>query len=187
MELQHVNVKIYVDGDLQIDPERFIEVFHRWVAEQSTDELLIDVADYRHVPAGPGVVMVGHKADYAMDNAGSRFGLLYNRKAPLEGSNECRLHQALKSAADTCRLLEAEFDREGPLKFNRHEFAIIINDRALAPNTDDTYNSCKTEIESFLTTTLGHEQFSLELQSDDPRCRFTVIVKLVRPLDFAGL
>ena len=187
MELQHVNVKIYVDGDLQVDPERFIEVFHHWVAQQSANELLIDVADYRHVPAGPGVVMVGHEADYAIDNARSRFGLLYNRKAPLEGSNESRLRQALKSAVDTCRLLEAEFEQEGPLRFSRHEFAIIINDRALAPNSEDTYQSCKAEFESFIKTALGHDQFSLERESDDPRCRFAVNVKLGQPLDFTAL
>ena len=187
MELQHVNVKIYVDGDLEVDPERFIDVFHRWVAEQSAQELLIDVADYRHVPAGPGVVMVGHEADYAMDNAGGRFGLLYNRKAPLGGSNEDRLRQALKSAAHTCRLLEAEFEQDGLLKFSRYEFEIIINDRALAPNTDDTFNSCKAELHSFLKTALGHDQFNLERQSDDPRCRFAVTVKLGQPLDFAAL
>ena len=55
MNVQHVNVKFFVDGELNVDWERFIEVFHVWVAEQSTDELLIDVADYRHVPMGPGL------------------------------------------------------------------------------------------------------------------------------------
>ena len=94
MELQHVNIKIFVDGDLQVDLQRIIEVFHRWTAEQSMDEMLIDVADYRHVPAGPGVVLVGHEADYGLDNAGNRQGLLYNRKASIEGSNADRLGQA---------------------------------------------------------------------------------------------
>ena len=64
MNVQHVNVKFFVDGELNVDWERFIEVFHVWIAEQSTDELLIDVADYRHVPMGPGVILVGHEEDY---------------------------------------------------------------------------------------------------------------------------
>ena len=42
MNLQHVNVKIFVDGPLTVDLERFINVFHRWTAEQSLDELLIE-------------------------------------------------------------------------------------------------------------------------------------------------
>ena len=105
MELQHINVKIYVDGDLAIDPAAFIDVFHEWVREHTLDELLIDVADYRHVPAGPGVMLIGHEGDYSMDNAGDRWGLRYNRKAAVDGSNDDRLRQALCSAVRACQLL----------------------------------------------------------------------------------
>ena len=91
LNLQHVNIKFFVDGELTADLEQFINVFHRLVAEQAMDEMMIDVADYRHVPAGPGVVMVGLEADYAIDQKDGRYGLRYNRKAPLEGSNQDRL------------------------------------------------------------------------------------------------
>ncbi len=45
MELQHVNVKIFVEDDDAVDPERFIGAFHRWIRDRVLDELLIDVAD----------------------------------------------------------------------------------------------------------------------------------------------
>ena len=186
MDLQHVNAKIYVDGDLTVDLERFIEAFHRWVAEQSMDEMLIDVADYRHVPAGPGVVLVGHEADYAMDNAGNRWGLLYNRKAPLDGGNHDRFRQALRSAANACQLLETLFEAEGQLKFSRREFALFINDRALAPNTPDTYAACKPELEGFLKGLLGHEHFNLAHDAE-PRRRFGVIVSVAQPFDLDAI
>ena len=66
MNLQHINVKIYVEDDSAVDLSRFIDVFHSWIKQQLLDELLIDVADYRHVPAGPGVILIGHEADNAM-------------------------------------------------------------------------------------------------------------------------
>ncbi len=184
--LQHVNVKIFVAGDLAIDLARFIEVFHSWTAEQSMAELLIDVADYRHVPNGPGVVLVGHEADYAMDNAGGRFGLLYNRKAPLEGTNADRFRQALQSAAYACQMLETEFASEGPLKFSRQEFELFINDRAIAPNTAETFEACKSDLEAFLQATVGHDEFTLEHQSD-PRRRFSVSVTSSQPLDLEAI
>ena len=184
MELQHVNVKIYFDGDPQVDSEQFIETFHRWVAEQTTDELLIDVADYRHVPASPGVVLVGHEADYAIDNSGNRRGLLYNRKAPYEGRNMDRLRQAFSAAAKACESLEAEFSDEVGLKFNRQEFEIVINDRAMAPNSKSTLAACRPDIESFLKSTLGLDNFHLERHRDDPRCRFGVVVRADQPFDF---
>ena len=182
MELQHVNVKIFVDGDLQVDPEQFINVFHGWTAEQSCDELLIDVADYRHVPAGPGVVLVGHEADYAMDNAAHRWGLLYNRKAPLEGTNQDRFAQAFAAAAAACIRLEAALNG---LKFSRHEFQLFINDRGLAPNTPATWDACQGELQSFVHALLGHDDAALTAEPD-PRRRFGVLVKTGRPFDLAA-
>jgi hypothetical protein len=186
MDLQHVNVKIYVEGDLTVDCERFIEVFHRWIQEPRLEELLIDVADYRHVPAGPGVVLIGHEADYAMDNAGNRFGLLYNRKAELDGSNEDRLGQAFRAAANACQMLEAEFEEDGPLKFSRQEFEIIINDRALASNTPETFQACNDDLKSFFTNLLGHTEFTLE-QHADPRSRFGVTVTVAKPFELSEI
>ncbi len=184
MELQHVNVKMFLDGELTVDPERFIEIFHRWVAEQSMDELLVDVADYRHVPAGPGVLLVGHQADYAMDHALERWGLLYNRKAALEGSNADRFGQALRSAARACQRLESEL--AGQLHFSRQEFQLLINDRALAPNTPATFEACRGELATFLHQTLGHDQFTLAPESE-PRRRFGVLVHAAQPFDLAAL
>lgn len=184
MNLQHVNVKIFVEGELSLDMERFIETFHRWVAEQSMEgELLIDVADYRHVPDGPGVVMVGLEAEYALDQTGGRPGLRYNRKGVLEGGNQDRLRQAFTAAANACRRLEDEYDT---LKFSRQEFEIFINDRALAPNTPDTFASAKPELETFLKETLGADDFTIE-HNADPRRLFTTTIKLAKPFDLAGV
>ncbi len=184
MDLQHVNVKIYVDGDLAVDPARFIEIFHGWIKEEAFDELLIDVADYRHVPDGPGVLLIAHEADYAMDNNAGRWGLLYNRKAPVDGSNEERICQAIRSAAAACRRLEEELAAEGPLRFSRQEFDVSINDRALAPNTPETFAAVQPELEAALRQVLGPGDFSLTPESD-PRRLFGVSVKTAKPFDLA--
>ncbi len=182
MELQHVNIKIFVDGDLAVAPARFVDVFHEWVREQSLDEMLIDVADYRHVPAGPGVMLIALEADYNIDQTAGRWGLRYNRKSAIEGTNHDRFRQALAGAINACHLLEAHFAADGPLTFSRDEFELFINDRALAPNTPETYASCKPEIESFVMDVFGHSDFALTHHSD-VRSRFGVNIKLTKPLD----
>lgn len=80
MELQHVNVKIYVEDASKIDFPQLNPVFQTWIQNKLTSELLIDVADYLHVPAGPGMVLVGLEADYSLDHTNYRWGLRYNRK-----------------------------------------------------------------------------------------------------------
>ena len=186
MDFQHINIKIYVDGDLSVDVAQFIDIFHEWIRTEALDEMLIDVADYRHVPAGPSVLLIGLEADYGMDNADHRYGLMYNRKAPLDGSNEERFCHALRAAVHVCQMLEAKFGDNGSLKFHRQEFDFLINDRAIAPNTPETFNACKSELEASLQKVLGHSDFSLE-HNDDPRKRFCVKIKVAKPIDFSAL
>jgi hypothetical protein len=186
MELQHVNVKIFLEGAGGVDPDRVAEVFHRWVAGQSMEELLVDVADYSHVHHGPGVLLVGLEADYSIDHTGGRSGLRYNRKAPLPGSNADRLRQALRAAARACGLLEAEWtDATGP-RFSRTELEFLINDRALAPNSPESWTSLRAELEAVLAGVLGHREFRME-RDEDPRRRLAATVKLARPFDLAAM
>jgi hypothetical protein len=181
MELQHVNAKIYVDGDLPVDPERFIPVFHDWVRDQDMAELLIDVADYRHVPQGPGVLLVGHEADYALDHSDGKYGLRYNRKSACDGTNAVRFDQALRSAAQACLRLEAALGADG-LSFSRTSFELYINDRACAPNTPETLAACQPEFEAYLASTTPGG-FEL-VHHADPRGRFGFTVTAKNPLDF---
>ena len=46
-----------------------------------------DVADYSHMHAGPGIVLVANDANVSIDESDDRRGLLYSRKSPLSGSN----------------------------------------------------------------------------------------------------
>ena len=181
MELQHVNIKIPLDGQLSVDLSRIVETFHQWIRDGVMDELLIDVADYAHVPAGPGVLLIGHEADYCFDNTGDRWGLRYNRKAPLTGSNENRFHQAFRAAAKACLSLETQL----ALKFSRTNLELFINDRALAPNTPATYSACKADLSAFATDTLGCPKFTLKRDSD-PRHRFSVAITVRQPFDLSN-
>src|ERR1700688_1363735 len=95
--LQHVNVKLFLKSPGGFDLEALVPVFHGWIRDRVCEELLLDVADYRHVPAGPGVVLIGLQADYAVDNTDDRLGVRYNRKAALDGSNQDRLQQAARA------------------------------------------------------------------------------------------
>src|ERR1700733_10471651 len=117
MDLQHVNVKFLVKDPRAADLEPLIPIFHGWIQDRVCEELLLDIADYRHVPAGPGVVLIGHEANYSVDNAGSRLGVRYNRKEPLAGGNQDRLAQAARAALTACQRLEADPRLAAKLRF----------------------------------------------------------------------
>ena len=179
MELQHLIARLFVDGDLKLDPARCVPLFHSWVARQSLPETLIDVAELLHVPDGPGVIVVGHEADYALDHTGGRWGVLYRRKTTFDGTNAERIVQALNAAAAVAALIEAAFP--GEFAVGRREFELIVNDRALASNTPEAFDAAKGDLEKGVREFLQNEAFQLEPQGGDPRRRFAVTVRTAKP------
>jgi hypothetical protein len=117
--------------------ERAIPVFHRWIQERALDELMVDVADYSHVPDGPGVVLVCHDAVYGLDSGGGELGLLYSRRRethPSLGaitSLDDRLVSVFRRALAACVRLEREPDLAG-LRFPADRFELAVNDRRLS-------------------------------------------------------
>jgi hypothetical protein len=173
MEVQHITLKMFAQEPAGIDLADAIPVFHRWIQNGVTKELLIDVADYRHVPAGPGVMLVGFEANYSLDLAEERLGLLYNRKKADEGSTREKLQQVYEAALAACRRLESEPEFRGRLKFDSGECEVILNDRLLAPNTEESFRALQPDLEQFFAAVWGAGDFDLD-RVGEPRGRLRV-------------
>jgi hypothetical protein len=186
MEIQHVNVKLFVSDAEDVDLGAVIPVFHTWIQDQGDGELLLDVADYRHVHSGPGVVLIGHQGNYSLDNTGGRLGVRYNRKTVLEGTNQDRLVQATKAALAACRRLESEPRLEGKIQFNGHEIEVVVNDRLLAPNKPETRQAADLEFHTFFTALFGDAQYVLSYPQD-VRSLFSIRAKTAQTFDTQAL
>ena len=77
---KRIALKFFADSAAEVPLEPFIKLFHRFIQEQAVLGLLVDVADYAHVPHGPGVILIGHDVDYAVDSTAGRTGLLTTAK-----------------------------------------------------------------------------------------------------------
>ena len=186
MELQHVNVKLLLKDAGKVDLEAVVPVFHRWIQGQAHGELLLDVADYRHVREGPGVVLIGHWGNYSVDNSGGRLGVRYNRKAPLEGTNQDRLLHATQAVLAACQRLETEPSLDGKIQFDGRELEIFVNDRLLAPNTPETRSATDAEFRTLFSTLFGGTEYVVSY-SRDPRRVFSVHVKTSQAFDTTAL
>lgn len=176
MELQHVNVKLLLGNPENINLEPLIPVFHSWIQNQACEELLLDVGDYRHVYAGPGVILVGHEANYSVDNTNNRPGVRYNRKAAVEGSNQDCLQQATEAALRACKRFESDPSLNERFRYNGQEIEISINDRLLAPNTPASREAIQAELAPFLRKLFAGGQYSLSYD-ENPRNLFSVSVR----------
>ena len=168
MNLQHTNVQFNYDGTPSIDFNKAMEVLQKWVSDQSLEGMLIDVVDYLHVPNGPGLALIGFEGDYYLNDSGLR----YSRKAAIEGDNTAALKQAYAAAVTVCERLETELG----VQFNRKACEVSINDRAIAPNTDETFESLKADLESVFTAELG-SAVQLTRTNQDSRKLFAVTVE----------
>ncbi len=186
MELQHINVKLLLGPATEADLEPLIPIFHNWIQDRLCPELLLDIADYRHVHAGPGVVLIGHEANYSVDNTDDRLGVRYNRKAVLNGNNQSRLTQAAEAALVACQRLEADPRLGGRLRFNGEEIEIFVNDRLIAPNREATREAVRPELETFCRELFPDSEVLLS-HSNDPRRLFAVSVKASRRYSVAEL
>jgi hypothetical protein len=172
MNVQHINIKIYLENPATVTLQDYAAVFNAWIQSQRLEELLIDVADYLHVHHGPGIMLIGHEADYSLDNRAGRLGLLYNRKEQLDGTTQEKLAQAVRAALTAAQILE----KENGLKFNGSEVQIIINDRLLVPNTAETFAVLEPDLRAFFDRLYRGAEYSLT-HHDNSRERFTVNIK----------
>ena len=180
VDLQHINVKLLLSNAEELELDGVIPVFHSWIQAQVTDELLLDVADYRHVYGGPGIVLIGHEADYSLDNTDDRLGIRYNRKALLQGSNEERLAQAAHAVLSGCQRLEEDTRLGRTLHFNGQEIEILVNDRLLAPNREETRKALEPDFRAFSGKLFGGNEYSLSFGTD-PRRLLSVFLMTSRP------
>lgn len=173
-----IRVKYFIHASEAVDLPALIPVFHRWIQENRIrDHLMVDVADYKHVHHGPGVVLVGHEADYAVDMAGGRPGLLYTRKRGWNDEDsvaeadlaQSRLRLALRYALEGAQALATEANSPLPGGFGTDEVEITFADRLHTPNQPEVYDALHAEIAAVISAAYADEKVSIERISDDPR------------------
>jgi len=187
MDLHKIVVKFFATDASAVHLDEFIPVFHRWIQKHAVEGMLIDVADYGHLPQGPGVVLVAHEADYFMDTMEGPLGLLYNRKSPSGGRLSDRITAAFRAALGACVKLETEPEFQGRLKFRAGEALFIANDRLAAPNGEETFQALRPEL-SAAVARVYPTNVDLRREAADPRERLTVRLTAREPVaDVAAL
>ena len=149
---ERLQLKLYLEPSAHFELEALIPVFHRFIREQLIKELLIDVVDYSHVPDGPGVVLIGHAADFYVGALDGAYGLVYSRKRGGPGP-DARLEDALRRLVNTARLLEQESSLKW--RFKSGELSLRLTDRLRAPNDDATFAATQAEVEALFGRVYG--------------------------------
>lgn len=171
LNLQYLNWKIFLENPAEAEPEEWFKVFNEWIPD--SPEVFLDAADYSHVNDGPVIVLVGHFLNLSLDANFRRRGLLLDYKQPMEGSNADKLKATLVSLLRAAKRLEGEAGFHHKPRFKASELMLIVNSRALAPNSPETLEAARPDLVKVLSAAYGDGGFSLE-HNPDPRQRFQV-------------
>jgi hypothetical protein len=182
MNFHRLVLKVFAEGGSDVNASVLVPVFHGFIQNNAIeDHLLIDVADYDHVHHGPGTLLVSHEANFAMDRGGGRLGLLYQRKQPLPGRTfRERLGQVVYATLRAAARLEEDPALHSRLKFRTDELLFRVADRLLAPNTPDTFNAAKGELQSFFSDLYEGGAVTLT-HNASPQNLFEVSIRPSRP------
>jgi hypothetical protein len=161
MDVYKIAVKVFARGG-EIPSDQVIALFQRWIRDQSVPgHRLIDVADYAHVVAGPGTVLVASEANFHIDHGQGRLGILYFRKSPIEGSFRDRLHYCVGEALKAAAKFQGEAEIKGKIEFEGGEILIRLNDRLLAPVNEGTVGKVKGDLEALGAKLYGAGKFGI--------------------------
>jgi hypothetical protein len=138
MEPHRISVKLYLEDPSALDPESAVPAFHRFIREDAVGGIPIDVARYAHVVNGPGVMIVGHQLDFAIDMAEGRPGLSVTRKRDAQGGLADQVRELTAWAARLSLLLQDDDAVGAAGRVGTGEVLVTILDRYEAPNDDET-------------------------------------------------
>jgi hypothetical protein len=173
MDLQRIQVKLLSNAPASLDLNPFIEIFGRWRADRNHPAGWVDLADYAHVPRGPGIVLVGFNANFSFDmtadsnGTGETPGILYFTKKGLSGSHLERIAASLRSCLDLSKRLVAEREFPKNIQLRANELEIRFPDRLLTPNTAAIHKELRPPVERALDGLFGSGGYALTLHQNE--------------------
>ena len=181
MRLLIKSCKFPLKAGTSVELTEVIPEFHRWIREDLLPGLLVDVTNYAHVKNGPGVLLIGHEAQYSLDETHGEQGLLFIRKRGEFDSPTESIREALASTLRAAKLLEETLG----LEFDLNRIQFKVNNRRLAPNTEETFGEFSPSLGEALSALWGEE---VEL-SYTPTAKelFTVVVESKNAPSIASL
>lgn len=186
MDLHKFGIKFFAVDAKGFDILKLIPMYHRWIQQKALEGVLIDVADYSHVPAGPGVMLIAHEGNYALDETGHERGVVYYSKHTLAGELPERLVQVARKVLTATRLMTGDAELNGALKVPGNALQFFANDRLVAPNTQAAYAELEPTLKAFLDRLYAGAPYTL-VRETDPKERLSVRVQTAAPVDLETL
>lgn len=186
-----ISLKYFVKDPDAVDLDAFIPLFHRWIQKHRVEGLLVDVADYKHVPDGPGIMLVGHEGDYALNIENGKPGLIYIRKREMPDTLTDILRLMFRLTLNACHAVETDEalkgNTEGKITFLTNETELVFIDRLQLPNQPESFDLVREAIQTAVAEVYEDAEVQIEQVKNDPRQNFSVRISTPAQVDLPTL
>jgi hypothetical protein len=159
-KLQKIDVRAGLEAPPGFDFDALLAVFGRW--RQEPDQEILDLADYLHVPTGPGCLLVSKRWHFGIDfESPAALRLFFSTRKGLEGTLEDRIAEAIRQTLSKGARLVAEPELAGKVQVRGGEIELTINDRLIAPNTPEVDALVRPALARVLDRLWGENSYEL--------------------------
>lgn len=147
-------------------------VFHRFIQRHLVEGFILDVADYRHVTNGPGMMIIGGEVDYSLTE--TTFSVTLKRLGDDAASQFRTAVRFLLGAVE-------QIDEDGalPTAFDRSSLTVVVADRRLG-TVDEVQAALLADIAPVAAEVFGAGTEVAPVAIDDPRSLPSVVVSAAR-------
>ena len=175
---KRLSAKFFSLNQQQPNLTAYVPIFQRAIQQQTLAGMLIDVADYAHVPQGPGVILIAHELDYAVDVSRGEAGIMVTYKHVAETDLTSTILALFKHLTALVVLLQQDPTLDFPV--NRQIVELSFRDRLQYPNRPETLALVGSALQAVLATVGGGEVRPIHNDSREP---FTVHLVLQADLE----
>lgn len=180
---KRLRIRLPLNTPANFDITDIVPVFHHWIQAKTVPGLLIDVADYKHVPNGPGIFLIGDEGDYSLEQVDGRFNLVYDRKRQTGGDLSESIRILFETAQVAGEALKAESDLGVSVADEAAELTLL--DRLQYPNSLEVFDEIRHSIAEGIATVYGNSNVKLSYSASDARRPLTIHIETEQELALA--
>ncbi len=136
--LQRIDVKQLLAAPPEPDLDPFLVIFDRWRQQSENPADWVDLADYAHMPTGPGILIAGKRDTFSLNLNPPGPGLLTSVRAGLEGTLRDRFRESLRRARALNAAILSEPEFPSAFRVLEGAWEIFVNDRLRYPNSAES-------------------------------------------------
>jgi hypothetical protein len=169
MDLQRIDLKVFLDAPDGVKFEPVLTVFDRWRQQTDHPSDWVDLADYGHMQQGPVILMAGKRDRIAVDTNLPGVGILVQTQKGLSGSIEERFVEAFRRHLTMSTELTSAPEFPSAAAVRGGDWLVTINDRLQFPNNDATDQAVRSGLVAAMDRLFGDSGYNLERDTDPQR------------------